>query len=427
MKRLENAKARDEILQAASHFHGAHLPAPSPKPALPNTTVPAPVAALDMIKDTGAIVVVQHEGILDRLATDPHTSPLTRASTQTLSENLAKVSKAVAQLGSVDEHPMQANADPGKPQTNKPEPQPLRPLKIKSCSMSELLEDLHAIAAGMNIEISDPAEKETFVLAPSNVEADHPPVTAFDAEGLLSEPTTPGAVPTTPSHPAEGQKEPQHTREPTPGHVTPHFEDATSLLSEPTSPGPMSDETLGEAIAQHVRSQASTEELRAPPSAYVTALSTRNNSIQAPIPLPSSILRAADYSPIAESPASQHPASRQISSPFSRAATRFAPGHYPASPTVSSPWSVQSPKPTKRVRISHRWPPPEYETSPSPEPPTSEPDQAYIATELHKAVQEVAARERDLHRAVREAAEMERGLRRRVMMQGGSGGFKGQK
>ena len=51
----------------------------------------------------------------------------------------------------------------------------------------------------------------------------------------------------------------------------------------------------------------------------------------------------------------------------------------------------------------------------------SESDQAHIATELHKAVQEVAARERGLHRAVREAAEMERGLRRKFMMHGRKG------
>jgi hypothetical protein len=74
----------------------------------------------------------------------------------------------------------------------------------------------------------------------------------------------------------------------------------------------------------------------------------------------------------------------------------------------------------------NRWPP-EHELSSSPESQTSESDQAHIATELHKAVQEVAARERELHRAVREAAEMERDLRRRFMMQGRNGGVsKGQ-
>jgi len=62
----------------------------------------------------------------------------------------------------------------------------------------------------------------------------------------------------------------------------------------------------------------------------------------------------------------------------------------------------------------NRWPP-GHEISSSPGSPTTDSDQALIATELHKVVQEVAARERDLHRAIREAAEMERGMRRRVM------------
>jgi hypothetical protein len=69
----------------------------------------------------------------------------------------------------------------------------------------------------------------------------------------------------------------------------------------------------------------------------------------------------------------------------------------------------------------NRWPP-EHEISSSPESQTSESDQANIATELHKVVQEVAARERELHRAVREAAEMERDLRRRFMMHGRKNG-----
>jgi hypothetical protein len=46
-------------------------------------------------------------------------------------------------------------------------------------------------------------------------------------------------------------------------------------------------------------------------------------------------------------------------------------------------------------------------------------------TELQKAVQEVAAREKELHRAVRQAAEMERVLRRRVRTRGGLGGEAG--
>lgn len=74
----------------------------------------------------------------------------------------------------------------------------------------------------------------------------------------------------------------------------------------------------------------------------------------------------------------------------------------------------------------NRWPP-KHEISSSPDSQTSDSDRAHIATELHRAVQEVAAKERDLHRAVREAAEMERGLRRRIMMSGRKGGAsKGQ-
>ena len=74
----------------------------------------------------------------------------------------------------------------------------------------------------------------------------------------------------------------------------------------------------------------------------------------------------------------------------------------------------------------NRWPP-EHDLSSSPESQTSDSDQAHIATELHRVVQEVAAKERDLHKAAREAAEMERGLRRRVMMQGRKGGVSKEK
>jgi hypothetical protein len=418
MKRHDSVKVREDILQAASHFHG-HQPAPNPGP--PPTTVsdPAPVAAVDMIKDTGTIVVVQHEGILDRLAVDPRRRPLDRASTQRLSENLVKVSKAVAELGSVDEHPAQTNTDLEHLHAGTPEPQPLRPLKIKSCSMSELLDDLHVIAAGMNVDLSGPAKEETFVQAQSHMtRAQSPPTAFYDAEGLLSEPTTTGAMP---AELHQNSTEPHYTSGPAPKHSPPHVEDAESLLSEPTSPGPMSDEALGKAIAEHLRNQASNKQSPSPPSAYVTALPTRNNSLQEPIPLPSSILRATDYSPAAASAVMQRPSSRVVTSPATTTAPRFAPGHYPMSPAPLSPWSIQSPKPTKRVRTMNRWPP-ECVTSPPPESPTSESDQAYITTELHKAVQEVAARERDLHKAIKEAAEMERSLRRKVMTRRWMGG-----
>lgn len=445
MKKLESVKAREEILQAASHFHGCPPPAsspkslpvdilqaashfhgcpqpvPSPKPLPLTVSGPKPVAVLDAIKDTGPIVVVQHEGILDRIAMDPRRGPLTRASTQRLSENLAKVSEAVAQLGSVDEHPLhQIEEDTSHMQTDKPEPQPQRPLKIKSCSMSELLDDLHAIAAGMNLDISDPTKKETVVQAPSNIIPVHPIQNNID-------PTTSGPAPLNPSHVIDSQNEPHYTRGLTPRQSLLHGEDPESLLSEPTSPGPMSDTALAEAIASHERSQTSNNTIRSPPSQYVTALPTRNNSIAGPIPLPSSILRAADYSPIPTDPVAQRPSGRALASPLLRSVSRFAPGHYSSSPALQSPRSVQSPKPIKRVRLVDRWPP-EHETAKSPGLATPEPDQAYIATELQRAVQEVAARERDLHKAVKEAAEMGRSLRRRVRTHGGlSGAFKEQK
>jgi hypothetical protein len=396
-----------------------------------------------MITDTGAIVVVQHEGILDRVATDPRRGPLTRASSQRLSENLVKVSKAVAQLGSVDEHPVQTDAL-DRPPASTLVPAPLRHPKIKSCSMSELLDDLHSIAASMNIDLSDPvkekkvarpqryidppgpAKDESFAKPQWYIEPVSFPFTSFDAEGLLSEPTTPGPRLAAPENAAEAPDEIFYTRGIRPEQSVPHFEDHEGLLSEPTSPGPMSDDDLAKAIAEHIRNEKSGNKSRSPPSAYATALSTRNNSIPQPIPLPSSIFRATDYSPNAATTTAQHPNSSLPISPMSRPIARFAPGHYPSSPSLSSPWSVRSPKPIKRVRTMNRWPP-EHELSSSPESQTSESDQAHIATELHKAVQEVAARERELHRAVREAAEMERDLRRRFMMQGRNGGVsKGQ-
>lgn len=416
LKRHASAKAREDILQAASHFHGAPPHAPSPGPPLTTVSGPVPVAAVKMITDTGAIVVVQHEGILDRVATDPRRGPLTRASTQRLSENLAKVSKAVAQLGSVDEHPVQTNAN-----TDRLEPSPLRPRKVKSCSMSELLDELHAIAASMNIDISGPAGDESLARAQSYITPVNFPFTGFDAEGLLSEPTTPGAMPVEPNHVAEAPDEIFYIHGIRPEQSLPHVEDPESLLSEPTSPGPMGDEALATAIAEHIRSQKPDNKSHSPPSVYVTALPTRNNSIPEPVPLPSSIFRATDFSPNAAATAIQRPGSSSVVSPLSRPAPRLAPGHYPSSPHLSSPWSVRSPKPLKRVRTMNRWPA-EHDVSSSPESRTSDSDQAHIATELHRAVQEVAAKERDLHRAVREAAEIERGLRRRVMMQGRKGG-----
>ncbi|KAM0702398.1 hypothetical protein Q7P35_011308 [Cladosporium inversicolor] len=424
LKRQASVKAHEDILQAAAHFHGAPPPASRPGPPPATVNVPVPVAAVDMITDTGAIVVVQHEGILDRVATDPRRGPLTRASTQRLSENLAKVSRAFAQLGSVDEHPVQTNAYFNRPQADKLVPSPLRPRKVKSCSMSELLDELHAIAANMNIDISGPAREGSLAHAQNYIAPVNFPFTSFNAEGLLTEPTTLVAMPMEPNHVAEGPEEIFYTRGIRPEQSLPHFEDPESLLSEPTSSGPMSDEAIGKAIAEHARNKTSGNWSRSSPSVYVTALPTRNNYIPDPIPLPSSIFRATDFSPNAASTTAQHPNSG-LTSPLTRPTARFAPGDYSSPPNLSSPWSVQSPKPIKRVRTMNRWPP-EHEVSSSPESQTSESDQAHIATELHRAVQEVAAKERDLHRAVREAAEMERGLRRRGMMQKRKSGVKGK-
>lgn len=372
------------------------------------------------------------------MATDPRRGPLTRASSQRLSENLVKVSKAVAQLGSVDEHPMQIDT-PDRPQAGTLVPAPLRHPKIKSCSMSELLDDLHSIAASMNIDLSGsvkekksaksqryidppgPAKDESFARPQRYIEPVSFPFTSFDAEGLLSEPTTPGPKPAAAENAAEAPDEIFYTRGIRPDQSVPHFEDHEGLFSEPTSPSPMSDEALAKAIAEHIRSKEPDRKSYSPPSAYVTAFPTRNNSIPEPILLPSSIFRATDYSPNAAGTGEQRPSSSLVVSPMSRPIARFAPGHYPSSPSLSSPWSVRSPKPIKRVRTMKWWPP-EHELPSSPESQTSESDQANIATELHKAVQEVAARERELHRAVREAAEMERDLRRRFMMHGRKGG-----
>jgi hypothetical protein len=420
--KLESVKARDEILKAASHFHGSPQPPPAyPKQLSKTASGSKSVPASDVFNDSGLTVVVQHEGILDRLVIDPRRGPLTRASTQRLSENLAKVSRAVAQLGSVDEHLVQTDEDAGKSQTPRPEPQPLRPLKIKSCSMSELLDDLHAIAAGMNLDISDPTKKETSAQAPSSITPIRPTYNSYDADELLSEPTTPGPALVNPSHTAQSHEEPHYIRGLTPGQSLLHSEDHEGLLSEPTSPGPMSDTALGEAIAAHQRSQAAPDKTHSPPPVYATALPTRNNSIQGPINLPSSILRATDYSPIPTSPPTQRPFSRTVASPLVRTMSRFAPGHYPSTPNLQSPWSVQSPKPIKRVRVVDCWPP-RNEATTSSGLPTPEPDPANAETELQRAVQEVAARERELHKAVKEAAEMERVLRRRVRTRGGLSG-----
>jgi hypothetical protein len=381
LKKGESVKAREDILQAASLFHGGHHPAPGSQ-ALPTTVSDSEIAtASDVINGAAAIVVIECEDKPDRKATDPRRASLTRGSNQRMSENLTKASKAVTRLSSVDEHPVQADHAPTNNKSEpQPEPQPLRPLKIKSCSMSELINELHAIAADMKIELPGSARGER--LAQASGEIPITPINSFDAE---------------------------------------------ALLSEPASPGPTSDTALAEAIAAHQRSQTSIKMASSSPSEYVTAFPTRNNSLQGPIRLPSSILRATDFSPITANSTAERPPSRRVTLPSIYSMPRFVPGQYPSSPALRSPWFVQSPKPTKRVRVSDRWPP-EHGNPKSPELAASEEEHVYIETELQKAVQEVASKEKELHRAVREAAEMERMLRRRVRTYGGlSGAFKRQK
>lgn len=381
LKKFESEKVRDNILQAASLFHGDHQPAPGSQ-VLSVTASDSEIATVsDAINGTPTIMVIEKEVTLDHTATDPRRGSLTRGSNQRLSENLAKASKAVAQLGSVDEHPTQRNADTDHAKADRTEPQPLRPLKIKSCSMSELIDELHTIAADMNLKLPGSTEEEPLAQASGKISPINPD-NDFDAE---------------------------------------------TLLSEPTSPGPMSDTALAEAIAAHQRSQITIKPPPSPLSDYVTAFPTRNNSLQGPVPLPSSILRAVDFSPSTPNLTAERPSSRRVTLPSVCSMPRSIPGQYPSSPALRSPWFVQSPKPTKRVRVSDRWPP-EHSNLASPEMAISEEEHAYIETELQKAVQEVAARERELHRAVREAAEMERVLRRRTRTHGGlSGAFKGQK
>lgn len=421
LKKRESAKVREDILKAAAHFHGAPQPAPTSIQVPAATSDPVQTDPLETIKDTGPIVVVQHEGVLDRLAIDPRRGPLTRASTQRLSENLVKVSEAVARLGSVDEHPVQADHNTQNSQFDKPGPQPLRPIKIKSCSMSELLEDLYVIAAGMNVDLSGPTKKNVSTPAPEDMELAHP---FFDAEDLRSEPTSPAVAPANTSNSKTDQNLPHYTRGLTPGQSLLHGEDPESLLSEPTSPGPTSDMALSEAKALREHTQTSINTLKSPPSAYVTAVPTRNNSIQGPIPLPSSILRAKDYSPVAAAPAIQRPASQQKPSPRPLTASRFAPGHFPSTP---SPRSISKLKQIKAMEAP-KTQSPTHEQVPSSEPPNDDADQSHIEAELQKAVEEVEARERDLHRAVWQAAEMERSLlRRRTRTRGDlNGAFKGK-
>lgn len=423
-KLKETAKARNDVMDAASHFHGSAQPDLSHTPLNAVTSKPAMAIAADFINDTGAIVVVQHEGILDRIATDTRRGPLTRDSTQRLSENLVKVSKAVAQLGSVDEHPTTADPDTVPAQAVMPHLKVRPVLQIKSCSMSELLEDLHTIAAGMNLDISSASRNDATTQIAGDKGIPRTPFTAEDAEELLTGPSSPD--PNGQPSSVSKKNEPQYSRGLTPGQSLLHGEGAESLLSDPTSPLPANNAALAAAMALRDQTQTSIDTSRSPSSTYATALSTRNNSTLGPISLPSSGLRAADYFPSTETPPAQRPASRLPSSPLARVTPFRAPGHYPSSPNLASPRAVQSPKPSKRVRVADKWPPgqqPLHEQQSQ----ESEAEQAQPASRLQRAMREVAAKEKDLHRAVREAAEMERSLRRRVRTHGGlSGAYRGQ-
>lgn len=340
-KRRESVKVTDSVLEAAARFHGvgSTVSSPTAMKALPSDAKLTNTS--ESIIDSGRFIVVQHEGILDRLAYDTRRGPLTRESTQRLSENLVKVSKAVAQLDPIDEHP-----PPPKPnlETGGPQPQPVRSTKVKSCSMIELLEDLHAIAAEMDINISDSTKLE---------------VTPRPTPGQLSEAATPRP-------PAVMISLPEHKD-------TPISDTKTSPLSSPT---------------------------------YFTASSTRNNSVQGPIHLPSTILRAADYSPSTNStssPTTSQPISRVLDPSLARKESFHSPNLSPTSPTSpSSPWSVQSPKPINRVRVSDRWPPQEQQQQQVlPLSPANRftAEQPRSATEVHKAMRKAAEAERRMRRA----------------------------
>lgn len=341
-KRRESANVSDRVLEAAARFHGASETKSSPKPpSSPPSNIKSPIATGPII-DSGRFIVVQHEGILDRLAYDSRRGPLTRDSTQRLSENLVKVSKAVAQLGPVDEHPQPPDKDNIQHGIGAPAPEPQRSTKVKSCSMIELLEDLHAIAAEMDLDISDS--------------------TRFD--------DTPRVTPARPSVAAT----------PRPPTVTISIPD---LKYAPSNATP------------------------SPPSTYFTAPSTRNNSTQAPIGLPSTILRASDYSPSSSNPTPRQTSVRSISRLIHPSLARQNSFHTPNdSPTSPSTWPVQSPRPIKRVRVSDRWPPQQHQQQVLPLSPANR-----SGVEPPKSAIEV-------HRVLREAAEVERRPRRRARTHG---------
>lgn len=349
-RRRETAKARDETLQAASRFHGR---APT-LPAVASSKTPkkdTPVATETYLpNNTSAIVVVQHEGNLDRVVTDPRKGPLTRDASRKISDNLAKVSKAVAELGSVQEDAALTSAQL-QPKTRSPSQQAGRP-----GTMGELLEHLHAIAGEMSIDLSKTEQVES---------QSREPRLSFSRQSLFRN------------------------------------EDLDDLLTEPTSPGPSSDAAMAAAIALRRQSQAASQPVPSPLSAYATAQTTRKPSLQSPIRLPSSVLRAADYAPDTPTPVADRPASRLIRSPSVQTPLNVPPGHYPFSPTPVLPWLAKAPDPSKRVRVLDRWPPQQDGKTLSQQ------------SELERV------RRDDMNKAVQEAAEIERGLRRRIRTHSG--------
>lgn len=372
LKKRESARSRDKAAQDAARFHGPAFAVARPCPIRAPSKVSQVTTETELPNNTSAIVVVQHEGVLDRLVTDPRKGPLSRDSTRRISDNLAKVSKAVAELGSVDEYAVAVKVDVVKPQAIEVDHPNVETKDDKQDSMGELLETLHAIAGEMSIDLSEGPQKDDNALMPQ-VKRD-----SISAQSLFLR------------------------------------NEAEDLLTEPTSPGPTSEAAMAAAIALRRHSHQSTNSSQSPASTYFTAATSRKHSFQSPIALPSSILRAADYSPFAAIPSAQQPASRPSTSNPTRTPVQLHPGHYPTSPTPLLPLSIaikpelqRAPAPVKRVRVSDRWPPQEDVAS------------------LEGG--NVGLRS-DARRAVQEAAEMERGLRRRVRTHGGlSGAYARQK
>lgn len=350
------AAERDLKIQEAKRPPDA-TPLAGPQPQYPasTATVAATPAKLtpkaietELPNNTGAIVVIRHEGTLDRVVTDPRRGPLTRDSTRRLSDNLVKVSKAVAELGSVDEHKVLVEENNVQPTVVKAEPPNQRSRSLTTDSMSDLLQSLHEIAGEMSIDLTKAVEEDA--------RAETKRVSLSRQSLLLGE-------------------------------------DADSLLTAPTTPVPLSETVT--AAAPPSKSPQS------PSSTYVTALSSRKHSLQSPTGLPSSILRAADYAPSSSTPASQQPVNRLAKSSSTNTVLRPPPGHFPLTPAPLSPWSIKSPEPVKHERVVDQWPPQQHSQLSSSLPTPYKGKQVVSRAELHEAVQEAAAIERSLRRRVK--------------------------